>query len=300
MEPRLKLEQAIQLAVTNGVLIDKRDEMPRGTRWGGEWPKRKFEDILGVCVHQNAGGTDPMDTARYHAGPNHISDEGLPGICYNLAILPDGEVWLVEDLLSRTYAQNADDDKGYPGDENTHLASVLVMGDFDGPGYIGTMNPTGAQIGSLIWVFQWLRGIFGFGKEGICGHYHFGKAACPGIKTAQVIEEERVGYKCFETIMDWQRALVDLEYDLGNSGRDGDGVDGDWGRKSKRALRAFQKLNGLRLTGFRDPFTELMLIRQLKPPPDPPLEGKKEGLNGIATELANIAVKLAKIADENS
>jgi len=42
-----------------------------------------------------------------------------------------------------------------------------------------------------------------------------------------------------------QRALVALGYDLGSFGPNGDGVDGDWGRKSDAVLRDFQRSRGM-------------------------------------------------------
>lgn len=46
-----------------------------------------------------------------------------------------------------------------------------------------------------------------------------------------------------------QRALVALGYSLGTFGPNGDGVDGDWGRKSDSVLREFQKTHGMTVNG---------------------------------------------------
>lgn len=58
-----------------------------------------------------------------------------------------------------------------------------------------------------------------------------------------------------------QQLLVDLGYDLGPSGPNGDGVDGNWGRKSQTALAAFQKKHGLPDDGWPDPDTNEELLR---------------------------------------
>ena len=101
--------------VAAGVFIDKRADMPRGIGGNGaelHWPLRRVVDILGVCIHQNGSNnfTGPIGTANYHTSPdNHITPgRALPSICYNFCI-PDTDdlPWLTEDMLSRTYAQNA-------------------------------------------------------------------------------------------------------------------------------------------------------------------------------------------------
>lgn len=58
-----------------------------------------------------------------------------------------------------------------------------------------------------------------------------------------------------------QRLLVDLGYDLGSSGTEGDGVDGRWGDKSRAALTIFQNKHGLTPDGYPDPDTNDKLRR---------------------------------------
>lgn len=60
-----------------------------------------------------------------------------------------------------------------------------------------------------------------------------------------------------------QRFLVTRGYDLGRSGPQGDGVDGQMGPRSIAALRAFQKANGLPETGVVDAITAAKLTAPL-------------------------------------
>jgi len=164
----------IKQAEADGILVDKRDEMPRC----GAWPTRSPSDILGVCIHQNAGGSDPHVTATYHTSPNNHITPGkpLPSICYHIAVTDSDEpAWLVADPLWRTYAQGSPS----PGDENLHLLSIVVMGNFDGPGHQGKQAaPTLRQMRALDAAVLWVERVFAFTDSGMFGHYHFGKAAC--------------------------------------------------------------------------------------------------------------------------
>jgi len=257
----IDIEQEIQKAIEDGLLLDKRSIMPSGKDSIGRvkrWPNRPLDKILGCCIHQNAGGNDPVETAKYHTSKqNHITPgRPLPSICYHIAI-PDGESspWLVANPAWRTYSQGF---KG-PGDENTHLISILVMGDFYARGHQGSeKGPSSSQILCLNKALEWVKKTFGFGNEGIFGHYHFGKAQCPGYFLEEYIETLRKDAPDLKTIGQWQRAL--LRWNPKCLPKYGD--DGQWGEESKRALVRFQTDMKIQVTGVRDPFTELMLIRR--------------------------------------
>lgn len=247
------MEKEISQATQAGRLKDMRAMMPTH----GQWPFRRKEQVLGVCCHQNAGGVNPKITAEYHTSPdNHITPgRPLPSICYHIAILPSDPVpWLVADPLWRTYSQGAP----APGDENTHLIAILVMGNFDGPGHKGKLaTPLQGQMVALEHAVGLCQEWFGFSDAGLFGHYHFGKAACPGYTIQEWIEQRRKAAPDLKTELDWQKALLRWnpkclpKY----------GADGRWGEECRRAVTAFQLTRRIQVTGLRDPFTELLLLR---------------------------------------
>jgi hypothetical protein len=270
------VEAAIAEAVKSGLLLDKRDAMPRGVLDGKtrEWYKREVGDVLGVAVHQSAGRntSDPRATGRYHTSVNNHITPGrpLPSLVYHIAITDSGDAWLCGDLSWRTYGQGAKE-KDHPGDENKHLLCLLVLGGFHGLGWKprwAKKGPTDAQLAKLPKVVRWLMDTFDFGGEGVFGHYHFGKAACPGFVVTDWIEECRAKDDKAElaTTQETQEAL--LRWRPGCLPKYGaDGVYSSGGETS-RALVAFQREHGIRQTGREDPFTELILLQRY---PDPEL-----------------------------
>lgn len=265
------VEAAVQQAVSDGVLVDKRAVMPRGIYKGKqvEWSAIDVADVLGCCVHQNGSKNfrDPMATGRYHTMQgNHIGKNGKPlaSTCYGIMIpdIPEDPAWLAGELFWRPWAQGAGE-KDHPGDENTHLKAVLVMGGYDGPGFKRSYTkiaPARHQVDKLTRVVKWLMHVFGFGGEGVFGHYHFGKASCPGYALTNWVEEcrdkdNRAGYV---DDGEWQRAL--LRWDAGCLPKYG--ADGDWGGESTRALVAFQRAHDIRVTRQQDPFSQLILLQR--------------------------------------
>lgn len=254
------IELRILDAVNDGIIIDRRNTMPTGD---GRWKVRAPSDIVGQCVHQSASMNvdKPVETALYHTGPNHISENGLPSICYCICITDtDDPPWLTVDFKYRTYSQGADDDQ-YPGDENKHLLAILVMGSFIAPGYRGKLSkPSERQMVHLSRVTDWAGDVFEYGPEGIFGHYHFGKATCPGSYLMNWVESLRGVARQLRTDEDWQKALCLAMPDALPLY----GIDGQWGNESRRALIKFQRKYKLRVTGLQDAFTELMLMRVAK------------------------------------
>ena len=92
-------------------------------------------------------------------------------------------------------------------------------------------------------------------REGLKGHFDAGKAACPGDYLESWVRSQRgeevaaprspadddpavivrADARTFDTIAERQQALLDLGFDLGRWG-----ADGQWGGASKGALLAFQ------------------------------------------------------------
>ena len=266
-------EQWVEWAVKNGYLLDKRDTMPRGIHpeTGEEmyWRMRVLTDILGVCIHHNGSNNtqNPRSFADYHTSPNnHIrKTSGLPcpTVCYDFAV-PDlmGPAWLLSDLLEVKASQGAGDNPRTsvvenPGDENRHLASVVVMGDFDSDYHDGSHEgPTHRQMNSLEKLLCAFHTLVKFSWRGLFGHLHFGKAACPGRALMAFIERKRsLEEPFFYNSEDWQNALLKWN----SACLDHYGPDGIWGRESRTALTAFQRSAGIRTTAMKDPFTALKL-----------------------------------------
>lgn len=203
-----------------------------------KWAKRDPNELKGVVVHQSLEeyGT-AKGNARYHVGPNHISSDGLPGLSYTFFIEKSGEVIYTNPIECKTYSQ------GYaarPGDENAEFVSICVGGNFSGPGYKGTQDPTVEQMIAVSKLWIVLRDMWGWSDDALHGHYEFGKQACPGYSLMKIIEG--FGLSSFSTTIERQKALAALGHYRGD-------LDGKWGPESKAALVKFQGQAGLELDG---------------------------------------------------
>jgi len=234
--------------------------MPTANR---QWRARKASSIKGVCVHQLWGSPHdtPAPTNDYHIGPNHISIHGAPHICYTIYVTPHGNVCLCNPLHAITWSQG---DGSQPGSENRMLVSVGLTGKFRCRSHPRLPAPTPSQLEAVERVWEWLAMSFGLTEADLFGHFDFGKANCPGTDLEDWIIKTRTdsGLLVLADADDWQQALVDQGYRLGKSGPKANGVDGDWGGKSRKALVDFQHDHQLQRTGTFDRPTAWML-RQL-------------------------------------
>jgi len=199
-----------------------------------KWEKRNPAELKGAVVHQsleNYGSA--AGNAKYHVGPNHISEDGLPGLSYTLFIEKNGRVILANPVDCKTWSQGYG---GRPGDENEEFLSICVGGNFSAPGYVGTQKPTQNQVDALVNVWDHLKMIWAWNDFDLYGHYHFGKPTCPGNELTELIENIRP--VAYVTPHERQRALLKLGYYKGE-------VDGVWGPMSKAALVEFQKSAGI-------------------------------------------------------
>jgi hypothetical protein len=249
------LDAFIKHAEMAGMLIDMRAAMPKGP---GKWPKVKSSDRIGMVIHQNGSGNfkHPERTAAYHTSKNnHITPGGMPSTVYDIMIPDDGKpARVTAEFLDRKYSHAASN----PGDENRHLLAVLVMGGYRGPGYKGYAEaPSPHQMVQLEVVTHWLQFVFGFGNEGLFGHFNFGKSSCPGYWGMAWLEAKKAEVVGLESVKDWQKALLMWNKDCLPKY----GADGDWGGESKYALRLFQESVNIKRTAFQDEITELFLMR---------------------------------------
>jgi len=245
-------------------LYDKRDQIPRHKRM--RWPTRKLSDIEGACIHQIAGGDNPVKTANYHIkyffnGKGY----GAPSVCYTYYIRKNGDIWWCNDMEAKTWSQGT---RKVPGDENRAYVGIVLGGHFPGPGdQRGKDTPTFEQLLSLLELLKWLSYHLGFSWEDVYGHYDFGRAACPGTQVMNIIEainkDKSLSGKTWGS-KEWQYNLVRLNYSLGSYGPNTDGVDGKWGNKSKQALTKFQKDYGLPVSGARDKRTLSAMKKALR------------------------------------
>jgi len=199
-----------------------------------QWDKRDPSKLKGAVVHQSLEeyGT-ASGNAKYHVGPNHISEDGLPGLSYTIFVERKGRVILANSTDCKTYSQGY---AGRPGDENEEFLSICVGGNFSAPGYTGTQTPTEDQMQLLVKTWEHLKSIWGWTDRDLYGHYHFGKSTCPGDVLRELIENIRP--LSFTTASERQTALLKLGFYKGD-------LDGIWGPMSKAALVEFQKKAGL-------------------------------------------------------
>jgi len=259
------VDVAIGQAIVDGWLADYRGTLPQHAT--KSFRKRTApSDILGVCTHHSASkNQDPARTAAYHVGANHVSATGCPGLLYSFAIsaaVEPTKVILANSLDSATWSQGKADDGRHPeysGDENRHLVSVLVMGDFSEAFRRGaSADPSPSQLSRWRKVTSWLEELFGFDAAGYFGHFDFGKAACPGQTLRHLISSRRRAARTLVTDRDWQEALLRWRPHCLPKW----GADGHWGNESRRALVEFEREHTHKVDGIRDPFVELLLLKK--------------------------------------
>ena len=236
---------------------------------------RSLVQIRGGVFHQTAGGDDPYATARYHVGPNHVSQTGCPALLYTFYVRQDGEIYFANDLEAVTWSQGG---KGSPvpgTDANTNFLAIVLGGAFDGDGWNGKApGPTYLQLHAALCLWGHLTGaelhpdlpsdlydVLPCRVEALYGHHNFGKPACPGEVMTSVVESVRSylpasSSTSLDSDKDWQEALVEVGYDIGSWG-----ADGVWGNASRQALADFQRdYGGLTVDGIRGKLSEAALI----------------------------------------
>jgi hypothetical protein len=218
-----------------------------------KWDQRDPIKILGVVYHQSLENFGTASgNSKYHVDPNHISDNGLPGLAYPLFVEKSGDIWLANNIEDITYSQGSvTGNKLYVG--------VCFGGNFSGPGYEGSQKPTNAQLRVARELWTHLKKIWGFKDNQLFGHYDFGKPACPGNELMEIIEDINSDYISddnLNTTIGRQQALAELGYYTGK-------IDGDWGNKSKTALIAFQRIAGLKSDGVWGKQTNLAVLVNL-------------------------------------
>ena len=159
---------------------------------------------------------------------------------------------------------------------------IVCGGNFDSQYNPTGRQPTAQQIHALLCLTLHLTGAvedprippvlfnaLSCGPHDLYAHADFGKPACPGATLTALLGSFRVhrpvgraqrADDAMHNDRQWQKALVARGYDLGMFGLEHDGVDGDWGPSSRRALIKFQTDSGLTPSGHRDGPTEAALF----------------------------------------
>jgi len=137
--------------------------------------------------------------------------------------------------------------------------AICVGGNFSGPGYKGTQEPTSDQIRSMKLFWMKAKELWGLKNNQVFGHYNFGKPACPGYTLMKLIDGINAdrdwtgGEFNFGTIDGRQKALQKLGYlKLDEEGA----LVGSWDLTCKGALVAFQRKAGLLADGVWGKKTE--------------------------------------------
>ena len=149
------------------------------------WDKREMSDIKNLIVHQAANEGSLKAINKYHITPspdNHISSKGTPHLCYHYAIDREGAIYKTNPLTDIVW---------HAGDKNKSSIGVLALGNFSGPSYIGSQEPTGAQIDSLAALLDAVvnNDEIVLTKKDIFGHKDFGKENCPGSLIYSFLED---------------------------------------------------------------------------------------------------------------
>jgi len=243
------------------IITDVRDILARHKT--KVWKQRNLSDIKGVVFHQALCDSTLEQVNKYHiSNNNHISVSGCPRICYAVWIDKEGEAFLCNNLEDITWSQGGMSRPFPKWQANTNYVGVCFQGDFSGAEHIGNDVPSIKQLQTGVEVWQWLFNMLHLSQLDLFGHYHFGKPACPGSDIMKLIENTReTGLQELlpKSNIEWQQLLKTLGYNLGTSGLNKDGVDGDWGGLSRQALINFQKDCGVVMSAIQDTVTQQML-----------------------------------------
>lgn len=242
---------------------DARESLPTNPD-GRHWAMRDPKLIRGLVIHQELGEGSISGVARYHTGKqSHLASGGTESIAYTWGIDETGKIILCNDFDKAVWSQ------GYRervGDENKEFMSVMLQGMFTGPHVTdpSAHEPTQEQLIAVVALWRVCAVVWEWRENGLYGHYHFGKASCPGY-TGQAFIEAFRGALCYApalpppqdltTAYGRQLALNSLGY--------GVEPDGIWGAMSKGALIKFQQAARLVPDGVWGALTERAVLNKL-------------------------------------
>jgi N-acetylmuramoyl-L-alanine amidase len=231
-----------------------------------KYPKRTITEILEIGIHHSLTKEGSAEAyARYHVGTL-----GWPGPGYTFVIEKDGTIKQINEITWLTY---------HVGNSNRWALGICLTGDFR------TQKPTNEQLDSLEWLLNYLTNgpLRHGGFKGIRGHSEFpgySWKACPVFDYKEVVRRlEKVngfdgtlrpGMKG-PAVTSLQEALINVGEQLPRFG-----ADGDYGRETTEAVKAFQSRHGLIVDGIAGARTMEKLIGVTSPKQEPQKDWIKE------------------------
>lgn len=278
-----KISEAAMIPVASGQAVGRgwphmAGKMPVGVTWhwtvtrtlavcrqvlGGAHAERKGE----ASAHYGVGRSFKEGVDRYVALGNRSFHAGI-----NQTLRWDGKALT---------------DTAFKGSRSTIGIETVSMGSDGGagPGRIRTASPLGKPLLVEPWTDEQIQMMIAIGVEIVTRFPHIGVRDHHGHHDICPVDAEGRAYKIdvagfpfakvlrgiypketvpdvwspLETVKQRQRALIALGFDLGASG-----ADGDWGRKSRGALREFQERHGLFANGLWSTFVNWKVFEVLE------------------------------------
>lgn len=140
---------------------------------------RRRDQITDIVIHHSAGPQTqtPLQIAKYHVGPNHISSQGIPGIAYHYVITPDGQIFQTNFLETVSW---------HVKNHNTKSIGICLIGNFE------KHTPTKSQYDSLVYLVKGLYAEFSLNKLERHKFYRPG-TLCPGRYFDYDLVKRRLG-----------------------------------------------------------------------------------------------------------
>lgn len=242
--------------------------------WGVVRTLRVLTDVIGGANAERRG------EASAHYGVGRTFAEGV----HRYISLENGS-WHAGKHQTLRWDGRALTDNGFKasrstiGIETVHLGANLD-GIKAGPDWIQTATPKGASIKVQPWTEEQIQMCIEIGREIVKRWPHIGPNDHHGHHDICPVDGEGNAYKIdvvgfpfarvlrgiypdqsiadvwtpLETVRQRQRALIAMGFDLGRSG-----ADGDWGKRSRDALRLFQRQHGMVINGLWSTFVNRKL-----------------------------------------
>ena len=131
-----------------------------------DYDRRSLDQIQQVIIHHTAAPASQTieAIANYHTGPNHICDNGCPGIAYHFMIDRAAKVYQVNDLETISF---------HVSGQNTVSVGICLIGNYD------ELEPTPQQLTAVVRVIRYLNRKLNR-RLAIAGHRDYANKSCPG------------------------------------------------------------------------------------------------------------------------